>query len=83
MDAYPNPFNSSSRIAFTVEKSSDVQLNIFDIQGRLVRTLVSGTQPAGSQSVLFEAGSLATGVYFLRMQQDGRQAFVKRLQLVR
>jgi hypothetical protein len=83
MNAFPNPFNSTSRIEFSLERPSEVELSVFDIQGRLVRTLVSELRTTGNYTVLFDAGMLTSGVYFLRMQRDGQQAFVKRLHLIR
>jgi hypothetical protein len=69
----PNPFVSSTTIAFDLPIDSPVDLRIYDITGRLVRTLESGAQPAGRHradwSGLDDAGRrVSSGVYFVRMQ---------------
>jgi len=75
MPAYPNPFNPSTQIGFTVETqdlaSPHVRLAIFDILGREVAVLVDGAMPAGSHSVTFDASGLASGVYLVRLEADG------------
>lgn len=83
MNAFPNPFNASSRIEFALERASNVELAVFDIQGRLVRTLVSEIKARGTYTVLFDAEALTSGIYFLRMQRDGKQTYIQRLHLVR
>jgi len=65
---YPNPFNSSTIIRFFLEESGFVKLNIYDIQGRKVKTLVDGFKEKGIYSKKFEPTGLATGLYFSRLQ---------------
>jgi len=65
---YPNPFNPVTRISFELPESMDVQLEVFNIQGQRVASLVNGTRAAGFHTVSFEAGSLASGVYIYRLQ---------------
>ncbi|MBI2416722.1 MAG: T9SS type A sorting domain-containing protein [Ignavibacteriales bacterium] len=57
---YPNPFNPSTEIAYSLNSSGNVNLSIFDLKGRKIETLVNGYQPAGKHSVTFNAGKLAT-----------------------
>jgi hypothetical protein len=69
----PNPFNPSTAITYQVGDASMVRLSIYDVHGRLVRTLVDGTVEAGSHTVLFDGknaagASLASSVYFLRLE---------------
>ena len=69
---YPNPFNPATTITFTLARSEHVVLRIYDVQGRLVQTLVDGTQPAGQHAMAFDAGHLASGSYFYTLQtSDG------------
>jgi flagellar hook assembly protein FlgD len=70
---YPNPFNPSTTISFTVPETGVVSLTIHDTLGRTVRTLVDGLVPAGAHEVVWdgrdEAGNVAAnGVYFSRLQ---------------
>ena len=69
---YPNPFNPATTITYTLERTERVTLRIYDTQGRLVQTLVDGTQPAGQHAMAFDAGHLASGSYFYTLQtSDG------------
>jgi hypothetical protein len=65
---YPNPFNPSTSIGYQVSGVSDVKLEVFDMLGRKVATLVNERQAAGSYSSMFNAGRLASGMYFYRLE---------------
>ena len=69
----PNPFNPATRISFDLPQASDVQLNVFNILGQKVRTLVNDFMPAGTHEVIFDGKGdqnqpLASGVYFYRIK---------------
>jgi hypothetical protein len=64
---YPNPFNPVTEIYFALPKASNVKLEVFDLLGREVGTLVNEFKPAGTYTVRFNAVSLASGVYFYRI----------------
>jgi flagellar hook assembly protein FlgD len=73
---YPNPFNPSTTIKYSVASEGRVQLMVFDAAGRRIRMLVDEDQPAGSHHVTFDgrddAGSaVASGVYFYRLDAAG------------
>ncbi|MEM8488263.1 MAG: DUF1501 domain-containing protein [Bacteroidota bacterium] len=79
---YPNPFNPATNISFELAESSFVSLRVFDLQGRLVDTLVSKTLPAGPHNVTFEARHLTSGTYLYRLESpQGVQT--KRMVLLR
>ncbi len=65
---YPNPFNPSTTIEFDLPSKSHVELNVYDVLGRLVATLADEDLPAGRFSRLFNAAGLASGVYFVRIR---------------
>lgn len=65
---YPNPFNPSTTIAYQLASTSDVQLDVFDVLGRKVSTLVNARQAIGAYRVNFNASRLSSGVYFYRLQ---------------
>jgi photosystem II stability/assembly factor-like uncharacterized protein len=79
---YPNPFNPSTNIRFSLPASGLATLEVFDILGREVRTLVNGELKPGSHEVTFDATGLASGVYFYRLQAGG-VVQTKRLVLLR
>lgn len=60
---YPNPFNPKTTIKYTIPHPSHVQLKIFDIQGKLVNTIVDKTQSRGKYSVTWTANNVASGLY--------------------
>lgn len=73
---YPNPFNPQTRISFFLGKKSQVQLNIFNLQGKRIRTLVQQGLPAGLHQVTWDGKdafgkSAATGIYFYQLQANG------------
>lgn len=65
---YPNPFNPATTISYQLPVASDVQLEIFDILGKKVATLVSGRQEAGRYTYTWNASTVSSGVYFYRLQ---------------
>ncbi|MBU0517954.1 T9SS type A sorting domain-containing protein [bacterium] len=64
---YPNPFNPTTTISFTLELGSNVELAVFDVSGREVARLVDGYRNAGSHEVNFDASHLSSGVYIYRL----------------
>jgi len=72
---YPNPFNPETTIRFTLKKSGFVTLSIYDLQGKLVRTLVEGERSVGSYSVTWngtddQGAKVSSGSYFYRLHVD-------------
>lgn len=65
---FPNPFNPSTTIQFTLPQDDVVRLKIFDASGREVQTLVSGRSSRGTHTVSFNATNLASGVYLYRLE---------------
>ena len=65
---FPNPFNPTTEISFMIPEDQHVTLNIYDMLGRKVATLVDGPKSAGVHSVLFDANRLASGIYLYRLQ---------------
>ncbi|HLE55901.1 MAG TPA: T9SS type A sorting domain-containing protein, partial [Rhodothermia bacterium] len=64
---YPNPFNPSTNISFSLPQRSDVTVRIYDLNGRLVETLVQSDFDAGTHSVRWDASSVASGTYLYRL----------------
>ncbi|MDK9701222.1 MAG: T9SS type A sorting domain-containing protein, partial [bacterium] len=76
---YPNPFNSSTTISYSLPKPGMVDLRLFDIIGREVATLVNQKQQTGSYRLTFDGKYLSSGTYFVRMQAG---EFVKTQKMV-
>ena len=79
---YPNPFNPSTRIQYALPHRSYVTLTVFNALGQRVATLVNGEVEAGYHEVTFNASTLASGVYFYRIQA-GNFNRVKKLVLLK
>jgi hypothetical protein len=68
---FPNPFNPSTRIEYSIPQTAFTHLEVFDILGREVETLVHVIQEKGGHSADFDAGGLAGGLYFYRLTSGG------------
>ena len=82
-DAYPNPFNPSTIIEFTVPEDGKAALRIYNVVGQLVITLYDGEVAAGRiYQASFDASRLATGIYLTRLEYGGKQ-ITKKISLVK
>jgi regulation of enolase protein 1 (concanavalin A-like superfamily) len=79
---YPNPFNPSTVIRYTLPHAAPVTLEVYAVTGERVRVLVRETQEAGAYSVRFDAQGLASGMYFYRIR-TGDFVATKRMLLMR
>ena len=68
---YPNPFNPSTTIDYSLAKESFVQLGVYDVLGREIRTILREKESAGKHTVHFDASDLNSGIYFYRITADG------------
>lgn len=76
---YPNPFNASTTFRFDVPQESRVALKLFDVTGRQVATVFDGQVSADQQSVNFDATGLATGLYFARLEAQGKSVQTRKI----
>jgi hypothetical protein len=65
---YPNPFNVGTRIPFTLSKAEKVNVVLLDINGRVVKVVLNALKDAGAHTIDFNAGSMAKGIYYYRIQ---------------
>lgn len=79
---YPNPFNPTTQITYDLPEQADVRLEVFNIQGQRVATLVNASKNAGTHSVIFDATHLASGVYLYRLQA-GSTVLTRKMTLVK
>ena len=67
---YPNPFNPTTTISFSLQNNSNVELSIYNIKGQKVKQLISGIRqlPEGQHSVVWDAENQASGIYFYKLK---------------
>ena len=65
---YPNPLNPSTKIRYSVPKSSNVMIKVINILGAEIETLVNEEKPAGIYELTWTAANLPSGVYFYKIQ---------------
>ncbi len=79
---YPNPFNATTSISYSLTASASVTLEIFNMMGQKVTTLVNGNESAGDHVVTWDASNAASGVYFYRLKV-GDEILTKRMTLLK
>jgi photosystem II stability/assembly factor-like uncharacterized protein len=67
---FPNPFNSTTNIRYTIPQSGRIRLKVYDLVGNKVATLLDRYQEAGSYDVIFQPDYLASGIYFYQLQSS-------------
>jgi len=77
--AFPNPFNPATTLEYSLAATGAARLSVHDLAGREVALLADGLQEAGAHQVVFDAAALPSGVYFARLEADGRVATQKLL----
>ncbi|MCH8486614.1 MAG: phospholipase D-like domain-containing protein [Candidatus Cyclonatronum sp.] len=81
---YPNPFNPTTNLSFELPNQEQVTINVYDITGRVVATLVRNeSMSAGRHTVSFDASRLASGVYLYSMQLGSGQQFTRKMTLIK
>jgi len=79
---FPNPFNPSTQIRFTLPSQSTVRLSIFDMLGREVAVLVNGLKASGKHEVNFDASAISSGIYMYRLEA-GANLITKKMTLLK
>ena len=79
---YPNPFNPETSIAFGLPENGKVSLKVYNLLGKEVATLVEGHLPAGAYEFNWSAATVASGIYFYKLEAPGFTC-VKKMMLVR
>ena len=67
---YPNPFNASTVIEYQMDRQGSVRLDVFNLAGQRIRTLVHGVRPGGTHRVTWHAGDAPSGTYFCRLTTE-------------
>ncbi len=79
---YPNPFNPETTIAFSLPKTAEIALTVYNVLGQPIVTLANGRYPAGNHSVKFDGEGLSSGVYLYRLETEGI-VIVRKMLLIR
>ncbi|MBC8490820.1 MAG: M28 family peptidase, partial [Bacteroidetes bacterium] len=80
---YPNPFNPTTKINYSLGKSSDVKIIVYDALGKEVSTMVNGNQTAGNYVAVFSSDYLSTGMYYYSMYIDGELFGTKKMVIIK
>ncbi|MCL4549784.1 MAG: T9SS type A sorting domain-containing protein [Bacteroidetes bacterium] len=80
--SYPNPFNPTTKISFSLPQKSQIKLKVFDVLGREIQILADGIYEAGKHEVEFIATNLPSGVYFYNLT-NGTNSITKKMLLIK
>ena len=78
----PNPFNARTVIGYSLPRSMEVSIEVYDVLGRKIETLASGHQPGGYHEVSWYVGEVPSGIYFYRIQA-GENTETRKMLLLR
>ncbi|MDZ7681901.1 MAG: T9SS type A sorting domain-containing protein [Fodinibius sp.] len=79
---YPNPFNPATTIRYQVASQADITVEVYNILGQKVRTLVDQQQTPGSYTVRFDGSNLSSGMYFIQLKA-GNKTDIQKMTLVK
>ncbi|MBN8569160.1 MAG: Cys-Gln thioester bond-forming surface protein [Ignavibacteria bacterium] len=79
---FPNPFNPSTKIAFSLPKQGNVTLKVYNMLGKEIATLVNEVRSMGNYEINFDGANLSSGVYFYKLEAEGFSE-VKRMMLIK
>ena len=79
--AYPNPFNPSTSISLHMPMKGNVNVAVYDLNGRVVQTLLTGMQSGGDYNIIWNASGQSSGMYLIRAETEKQTAVQKVLLL--
>ncbi len=79
LNAYPNPFNASTQITYTLPQAGKIKITLYNIQGKTVKILQNKAQSAGEYHLAFESNTYSSGVYFISLQANGKPVLTKKI----
>lgn len=80
---YPNPFNPETSIKYSLSNDAQVKLTVYDIGGREAARLVSEKQARGNYDIKFNGGNMTSGLYFYRLDVDGKTVQSRKMMLLK
>jgi len=81
ISAYPNPFNNSTRISFTLTQRAEIRAAVYNQNGQFVQNLIQSNYNAGTHAIDFNANGLNSGVYFVKLTSGSLQVAIQKLLL--
>ena len=64
---YPNPFNPTTQVNYSLDESYNVKINVFDINGKVVENIISKVQNSGNYTIQWNAKNKSSGIYFVKL----------------
>jgi hypothetical protein len=83
LSVYPNPFNPSTTLAYTLRSDANVKIDIFDLRGRRIHSLINKKQLAGEHELKWHAGNVPSGIYICTLSIDHKLTDTQKLLLVK
>lgn len=80
---FPNPFNPSTKIKYSLKNESNIKIVVYDIMGREIKTLVNEYKLSGNYSVDFDGSNLSSGMYFYKLVSNDNTLIVKKMLLIK
>ena len=80
--AFPNPFNPSTKLSFGLPTDGNVEVNVFDVNGRLINSIVNGFMTAGSYEIEWNGVNQPSGMYLIKVQ-FGKESRTEKIMLVK
>ncbi len=81
--AFPNPFNSTLQLNYSLPEQADYRLAIFDASGRLTALIDRGNAPAGQYKTQWDAAGIPSGIYFLQLESVGQKSLSQKITLIK
>ncbi|MFV1885225.1 MAG: T9SS type A sorting domain-containing protein [Balneola sp.] len=80
---YPNPFNPETRIDYTIPTGGHIEVNVFNVLGQNVESLVNSYQAAGLYSIRFKSNDIPTGTYYYQLKVNGQVVQTRKMMLLK
>ena len=80
--AYPNPFNPSTSLDLSLDNSGNISVKVYNVVGQVVATLANGHMNAGYHTLTWDASSMASGMYFVKVE-TGSNVAVQKMMLMK
>jgi len=80
---YPNPFSVSTSVSFSLKENSHVKLEVFNIKGERVSTLMNKNFDSGLHTIIWDSADLCAGIYFMKLMVNEKVSYVQKAIILR